>query len=171
MTGNTQSNAAKFSTVFSLPKEVIILGGYPPPTSSHPPHPSPPHGTVGLLTEVLGQVAQAHHVLNHLRNFLISLISGGVEIDVQIPKEDGGMPARAFVPGLLDHRQRAEVVWWDVAPHSKKTCAPRNQHECQHVWPLNSPALNHVRFVGLPKEGNLTSVCAWGVQCSDQIST
>jgi hypothetical protein len=40
------------------------------------------HGTLRLLMEVLGQIGEAHHVLHHLHNLLISLVSGGVYIDV-----------------------------------------------------------------------------------------
>jgi hypothetical protein len=123
-------NAAIFPTVGRPSKEVITLGGYPPPDSSHPPSPSPPYGTSGLLTEILGQIGQAHHVLNHLGNFLISLVPRGSEIDVQITKEDGGMPARALVPSPLDCCQCALVVQWAVATHSEKLLASRDQHEC-----------------------------------------
>jgi hypothetical protein len=81
------------------------------------------------------------------------------------------MPARAFVPGLFDRRQHAEVVRWDVAPHSKKLVAARNQHECQHVRPPYPPVLNHVRFVGSPEESNPTLVRAGGIRRDDRIST
>jgi hypothetical protein len=74
---DTQPNAAIFPMVGCLPKEVITLGGYPPPASSHPPRPSPLHGTTGSLMEVLGQIGQAHHVLDHFGNFLISLVPRG----------------------------------------------------------------------------------------------
>ena len=50
----TQMNAAKFPKVGCLAKEVITLGGYPPPTSSHPPRQSPLRVTVRLWTIVFG---------------------------------------------------------------------------------------------------------------------
>ena len=63
MTGYMQMCAAKFPTVSRPSKEVITLGGYPPPTSSHPPCLLPSRGTTRLLLEVLGQIGEAHHVL------------------------------------------------------------------------------------------------------------
>jgi hypothetical protein len=171
MSRGTQTNAAILPTVGCPAEDIITLGGYPPPTSSHLPCPSPPHGTAGSLTEMSGQIGEAHHVLHHLGNLLVPLVPWGMEVDVHIAKEEGDMPVRAFVPGLLDCRQRAEVVWWDVAPHSKKLVTARNQHKCQHVRPPYPPVLNHVRFVGLPEEGNPTLVRAGGVRRDDRIST
>ncbi len=121
--------------------------------------------------EMSGQIGDAHHVLHHLGNLLVPLVLWGTEVDVHIAKEEGDMPARAFIPDLFDRRQRAEVIWWDVAPHSKKLVAARNQHECQHVRPPYPPVLDHVRFVGSPEEGNPTLVRAGGVRCDDRIST
>ena len=83
-------------------KEVITLGGNPPPASSHPPHPSPPRVTKGLLTEVFGQIGQPTDVLHHFGNLLVSLIPGGTKIDVEVSNEEGGMSFRTFVEGLLN---------------------------------------------------------------------
>ena len=126
MTRGTQTNAAILPTVGRPTEDIITLGGHPPPASSHPPRPSPPHGTAGSLKEVTGQIGEAHHVLHHLSNLLVPLVPWGTEVDVQIADEERNMPARAFVPGLLDRCQRAKVVRWDVAPHSKKSTAPRD---------------------------------------------
>ena len=54
------------------------------------------------LKEVTGQIGEAHNVLHQFSNLLVSLVPWGAEVNVQVAKEDGGMPAWAFVPGLLD---------------------------------------------------------------------
>jgi hypothetical protein len=54
-----------------------------------------------------GQIGEAHHVLDQLSNLFVSLVPRGTKINVQVAKEEGDMPARAFVPGLFDRRQRA----------------------------------------------------------------
>jgi hypothetical protein len=97
MSRGMQTNAAILPTVGRPAEDIITLGGYPPPTSSHPPCPSLPHGTAGSLTEMSGQIGEAHHVLHHLGNLLVPLDPWGTEVDVQIAKEEGDMPARAFV--------------------------------------------------------------------------
>jgi len=73
MKGGTQTNAAEFPTVGVPAEEVITLGGYPPPASSHPPRPSPPRQPAGSLKEVFGEVAQAHHILHRLGDLLVSV--------------------------------------------------------------------------------------------------
>jgi hypothetical protein len=79
-----QTNAAKFPMVGCLAKEVITLGVYPPPASSHPPRPSPSRVTARLLTEVFGQIGQPTDILHHFSNPLVLLIPGGAEFDVEI---------------------------------------------------------------------------------------
>jgi hypothetical protein len=79
-----QTNAAKFPVVGCPSKEVITLGDNPTPASSHPPRPSPPTVTTGLLKEVFGQVGQPTDVLHHFSNPLVSLIPGGTKIDIEI---------------------------------------------------------------------------------------
>ena len=54
-----------------------------------------------------GQIGEAHHVLHQLGDLLVSLVPWGAKINVQVAEEEGGMPVRAFVPSLLDRRQRA----------------------------------------------------------------
>jgi hypothetical protein len=104
MSRGTQTNAAILPTVGRPSEDIITLGGHPPPASSHPPRPSPPNRTTGSLKEVTGQIGEAHHILNHFSDLLVSLIPWGAEVDVQVAEEDGGMPARAFVPDLFDCR-------------------------------------------------------------------
>jgi hypothetical protein len=79
-----QTNTAKFLTVGRPAEEVISLGGYPPPASSHPPHPSPLRVTARLLTEVFGQIGQPTDVLHHFSNLLVLLVPGGEEFDYEI---------------------------------------------------------------------------------------
>jgi hypothetical protein len=52
--------------------------------------------------EMFGQISQAHHILNHFGNRLVSYVPWGAEVDVQAAKEDGGVPSWALVPDLLD---------------------------------------------------------------------
>ncbi len=87
----TQTNTAKFPTVGHPSKELITLGGNPPPASSHPPRPSPLHMTTGLLKEVFGQVGQPTDVLHHFSDPLVSPIPGGAKIDIEVSDEEGGM--------------------------------------------------------------------------------
>ena len=102
--------------------------------------------------------------IHHLSNLLVPLVPWGTEVNVQITNEERNMPARAFVPGLLDRCQRDMVVRWDVTSHSKEPTASCDQHKSQYVWPLNPPVLDYVvRFVGSLKEGNPTLVRAGGV--------
>ena len=126
MSRGTQANAAILPTVGRPTKDMITLGGYPSPASSHPPRPSPSHCTAGLLKEVMGQIGEAHDVLHHLCNLLVPLVPWGAEVNIQIAEEERNMPARAFDPGLLNCRQRAQVVQWDVTSHSKKLAASRH---------------------------------------------
>jgi hypothetical protein len=80
-------------------KEVFTLGENPPPASSHTPSPSPLHQPAGSLMDMFGQIGQAHHVLNHFSNLLVSsCIPQGAEV----AKEDGGVPSWALISGLLD---------------------------------------------------------------------
>jgi hypothetical protein len=102
MERGSQTNAPKFPTVGTPAKEVITLGGDPPTTPSHPPRPSPPHHPMGSVTEVSGEVAQAHRVLHRLGNLFVSVVPWGAQVDVQITKEEGGVPFRALAPGLHD---------------------------------------------------------------------
>jgi hypothetical protein len=95
-------NAAKFPTVVCPSEEVITLGGNPPPASSHPPRPSPPHVTAGSLKEVFGQVGQPPDVLHHFSDPLVSPIPGGAKIDVEVSNEEGGMSFWTLVEGLFD---------------------------------------------------------------------
>ena len=139
MSRGMQTNDAILPTVGRPTEDIITLGGYPPPASSHPPRPSPPHGTVGLVKEVMGQIGKAHHVLHHFSNLLVSLVPWGMEVNVQIAEEERNMPARAFVLDFLDRRRCAQVVWWDVASHSKKLAVPRHQRKGQYVRPPNQP--------------------------------
>ena len=171
MSRGTQTNAAILPTVSRPTEDIITLGGYPPPASSHPPHPSPPHGTAGLLLEVSGQIGKAHHVLHYLSNLLVPLIPWGAKVNVQIAEEERNMPTRALVPGLLNRRCCAQVVRRDVASHSKKLAASCYQHKGQYVRPPNPRVLDQARFVGSPKEGNPTLVRAGGVQPDNRIST
>ncbi len=97
-----QTNAAKFPMVGCPSKEVITLGGNPPPASSHPPGSSPLHMTTGLLKEMFGQVGQPTDVLHHFSNLLISPIPGGTKIDVEVSNEEGGMSFWSFVEGPFD---------------------------------------------------------------------
>jgi hypothetical protein len=57
--------------------------------------------------EMTGQIGEAHHVFHQLGDLLVSLVPWGTKINVQVAKEEGDMPVRAFVPGLFDCRQRA----------------------------------------------------------------
>ena len=171
MSRGTQANAAILPTVGCPTEDIITLGGYPPPTSSHPPCPSPPHGTAGSLKEVMGQIGKAHHVLHHLSNLLVSLVPWGAEVNVQIAEEERNMPTRAFVPDFLNRRHCAQVVRWDVASHSEISAAPCHQHKGQYFRPSNPPVLDQVRFTRSPKEGNPTLVRAGGVRRDDRIST
>ena len=102
MERGSQTNAPKFPTVGSPAEEVITLGGDPPPTPSHPPRPSPPHHPTGSVTEVSGEVAQAHLVLHRLGDLLVPVVPGGAQVDVQVTKKEGGVPFRALAPGLHD---------------------------------------------------------------------
>ena len=102
MERGSQTNAPKFPTVGTPAKEVITLGGDPPPTPSHPPRPSPPHHPTGSVTEVSGEVAQAHLVLYQLGDLFVSVVPRGAQVDVQITKEEGGVPFRALASGLQD---------------------------------------------------------------------
>ncbi len=97
-----QTNAANFPLLSVPTKEVITLGGNPPPTSSHPPSPSPPRQLARSLTKMFGQFGQPHHVLNRLSNLFVSVVPQGAQIDVQVAKEDGDVLTRALVPGLDD---------------------------------------------------------------------
>jgi hypothetical protein len=97
-----QTNAPNFPTVGAPTEEVITLGGDPPPTPSHPPHPSPPRQPTGSLKEVFGEVAQAHHILHRLGDLFVSVVPRGAQVDVQITKEEGGVPCRALAPGLYN---------------------------------------------------------------------
>jgi hypothetical protein len=128
VTRHLQCHTAKSSTVDLSPEEIVTLGGDPSPPSSHPPCPSAPGLCPAVLFEMARHVNEPHDVLHLLSDHLISLISGGHEVDIQITKKDWDMPLVTVVPGSLNMCQRCKIVRRDVAPHGIVPFHTRHHH-------------------------------------------
>ena len=51
---------------------------------------------------MFGHINQTHNILDSFSDPLVSLVTRGMKVNVQIAKEDGGVSPGALVPSLFD---------------------------------------------------------------------
>jgi hypothetical protein len=153
------------------PEEVVTLGGDPSPPPSHPPCPSSPGPCLVVLFEVARHVSEPNDILHLLSNHLISLVSGGCKVDVQITKKDWDMPLWACIPGSLNVCQHCKIGRRDVAPHSIVPFHTRHHHKGDNIWSIYLPFLDLIKFVRFLEEGDPSLSDADRIRCKDIVTT